>query len=99
LALRGLGQTIPLRTPEAAFDEIRKLVPGYNLAMATLLLGEAERTSPVSGSHGAANFEVPDGSIFSSRDTLFTSGSMSRYCTMVRSLLEAAEEVEVEARP
>jgi NADH-quinone oxidoreductase subunit G len=99
LALRGLGQTIPLRTPEAAFDEIRKLVPGYNLAMATLLLGEAERTSPVSGSHGAANFEVPDGSIFSSRDTLFTSGSMSRYCTMVRSLLEAAKEVEVEARP
>jgi NADH-quinone oxidoreductase subunit G len=99
LALRGLGQAIRLRTPEAAFDEIRKLVPGYNLAMATLLLGEAERTSPVSGSNGAANFEVPAGSIFSSHDTLFTSGSMSRYCTMVRSLPEAGEEVEVEARP
>ena len=74
--------------------------PGYNLAMATLLLGEAERTSPVSTANGNAKFDVPVGSIFSSRDTLFTSGSLSRYCTMVRSLPEAAEEeVEVEARP
>ena len=74
-------------------------LPGYNLAMATLLLGEAERTSPVSTANGNANFDVPAGSIFSSHDTLFTSGSLSRYCTMVRSLPEAAEEVEVEARP
>ena len=98
LALRGLGQPIRLRTPEAAFDEIRKSVPGYDLAMATLFLGEAERTSPVSAANGTANFDVPTGSIFSSRDTLFTSGSLSPYCTMVRSLPEAAEEVEVEAR-
>ncbi len=100
LAQHGLGQAIRLRTPEAAFDEIRQSVPGYNLAMATLLLGEAERTSPVSSANGNAKFDVPAGSIFSSGDTLFTSGSLSRYCTMVRSLPEAAEEeVEVEARP
>jgi NADH-quinone oxidoreductase subunit G len=99
LSLRGLGQAIKLRTPEAAFDEIRQSVPGYKLAMATLLLGEAERTSPVSAANDTANFDVPIGSIFSSGDTLFTSGSLSRYCTMVRSLPEAAEEVEVEARP
>jgi NADH-quinone oxidoreductase subunit G len=99
LSLRGLGQAIKLRTPEAAFDEIRQSVPGYKLAMATLLLGEAERTSPVSAANDTANFDVPAGSIFSSGDTLFTSGSLSRYCTMVRSLPEAAEEVEVEARP
>src|SRR6202166_1231048 len=99
LGLRGLGQAIKLRTPEAAFDEIRKSVPGYDLAMATLFLGEAERTAPVSAANDTANFDVPAGSIFSSGDTLFTSGSLSRYCTMVRSLPEAAEEVEVEARP
>jgi predicted molibdopterin-dependent oxidoreductase YjgC len=99
LALREIGKAIPLRTPEAAFDEIRKVVPGYNLGMATLLLGEAERTAPVSAANDGANFDVPAGSIFSSHDTLFTSGSLSRYCTMVRSLPEAAEEVEVEARP
>ncbi len=92
LAQHGLGQAIRLRTPEAAFDEIRQSVPGYNLAMATLLLGEAERTSPVSSANGNAKFDVPAGAIFSSADTLFTSGSLSRYCTMVRSLPEAAEE-------
>jgi NADH-quinone oxidoreductase subunit G len=100
LAQHGLGQAIRLRTPEAAFDEIRQWVPGYNLAMATLLLGEAERTSPVSSANGNAKFDVPVGSIFSSGDTLFTSGSLTRYCSMVQSLPEAAEEkVEVEARP
>jgi NADH-quinone oxidoreductase subunit G len=100
LAQHGLGQAIRLRNPEAAFDEIRQSVPGYNLAMATLLLGEAEQTSPVSAANDKANFDVPVGSIFSSGDTLFTSGSLSRYCTMIRSLPEAAEEeVEVEARP
>jgi NADH-quinone oxidoreductase subunit G len=99
LSLRGLGQAIKHRTPEAAFDEIRQSVPGYKLAMAMLLLGEAERTSPVSAANDTANFDVPVGSIFSSGDTLFTSGSLSRYCTMVRSLPEAAEEVAVEARP
>ncbi len=100
LAQHGLGQAIRLRNPEAAFDEIRQAVPGYNLAMATLLLGEAERTSPVSAANDTATFDVPAGSIFSSKDRLFTSGSLTPYCTMVRSLPEAAEEeVEVEARP
>jgi NADH-quinone oxidoreductase subunit G len=100
LAQHGLGQPIRLRTPEAAFDEIRQSVPGYNLSMATLLLGEAERTSPVASANDTAKFDVPVGSIFSSDDTLFTSGSLSPYLTMVRSLPEAAEEeVQVEARP
>ena len=100
LSQHGLGQPIRLRTPEAAFDEIRQSVPGYNLGMATLLLGEAERTSPVASANDTAKFDVPIGSIFSSDDTLFTSGSLSPYLTMVRSLPEAAEEeVQVEARP
>jgi NADH-quinone oxidoreductase subunit G len=100
LAQQGLGQATRLRNPEATFDEIRQSVPGYNLPMTNLLLGEAERTSPVSSANGNAKFDVPAGAIFSANDTLFTSGSLSRYCTMVRSLPEAAEEVlEVEARP
>ena len=99
LAQQGLGQAIRLRTPEAAFDEIRQSVAGYNVSMPTLLLGEAEPTSPVSAANGSANFDVPAGAIFSSHDTLFTSGSLGRYCTMILSLPEAAVEVEVEARP
>ena len=96
LSQHGLGQAIPLRTPEAAFDEIRQSVSGYDLAMATLLLGEAERTSPVSSANGNAKFDVAPRAIFSSRDTLFTSGTLGRYCSLVRSLPEAAEEAETE---
>jgi NADH-quinone oxidoreductase subunit G len=101
LAQHGLGKAIALRNSEAAFEEVRQSVPGYNLQMATLLLGEAERTSPVSTANGNAKFDVAAGAIFSSQDNLFTSGSLSPYLTMVRSLPEAAmeEEVEAEARP
>ncbi len=100
LAQHGLGKLIAHRTPDAVFEEIRQSVKGYDLAMATLLLGEAERTSPVSTASGNAIVDVPAGAIFSSADTLFTSGSLTRYCTMIQSLPEAAEDsVEVEARP
>jgi NADH-quinone oxidoreductase subunit G len=99
LAQQGLGQAIRLRTPEAAFDEIRQSVAGYSISLATLLLGEAERTSPVSTANGNARFDVPAGAIFSAHDTLFTSGSLGRYCTTILSLPEAAVEVEAEARP
>ena len=67
--------------------------------MTTLLLGEAERTSPVSTANGNAKFDVPSGSIFSAHDTLFTSGTLGRYCKIILSLPEAAEEVIVEAQP
>ena len=89
LAQHGLGQAIRLRDPEAAFDEIRQSVPGYSLPMATLLLGEAEQTSPVSSPNGNAKFDVPAGAIFSANDTLFTSGSLTPYCKMIDSLREA----------
>ena len=100
LAQQGLGQAIRLRTPEAAFEEIRQSVSGYKVSMATHLLGEAEATAPVSTANGNANFDVPASAIFSSHDTLFTSGTLGRYCTMIQSLPEAAEErtPEVEAR-
>ncbi len=101
LAQLGLGQPIHLRAPDAAFDEIREAVPGYRVSAATLLLGEAESTKPVSATNGNADFDVPGDAIFSTTDTLFTSGSLTRYCSTIRSLEEAAEEepVAVEARP
>src|SRR4029077_6853139 len=39
LGLLGLGPPMRLRTPEAAFDEIRQNVAGYDLSMASLLAG------------------------------------------------------------
>jgi NADH-quinone oxidoreductase subunit G len=99
LAQQGLGQAIRLRTPDAAFDEIRQSVAGYGVSLATLLLGEAERTSPISTANGSASFDVPAGAIFSAHDTLFTSGSLGRYCATILSLPEAAVEVEAGALP
>jgi NADH-quinone oxidoreductase subunit G len=99
LAKHGLGKAITQRKPEDAFDEIRESVTGYRLQMAALLLGEAERTSPKFSFNGDAKFDVPAGAIFSSEDNLFTSGSLTPYLTMIRSLPEAVEEVEAEARP
>ena len=100
LAQRGLGQPIRLRTPEAAFEETRQAVSGYNLGMTALLLGEAEQTAPIFTGDGKSD-RTPPGTIFSSGDTLFTSGSLGRYCATIRSLREAGDEepVEVEARP
>jgi len=89
LAQHGLGQPIRLRTPEAAFEEIRQAVPGYNVSQAALLLGEAERTSPVSPADGRASFDAAASAIFSAHDTLFTSGTLTRYCTIIRTLPEA----------
>jgi NADH-quinone oxidoreductase subunit G len=99
LARQGLGQAVRLRTPDAALDEIRQSVAGYNISLASLLLGEAERTSPISTANGTANFDVAAGAIFSAHDTLFTSGSLGRYCATILSLPEAAVEVEAGARP
>ena len=42
LGMLGLGSPIKLRTPEAAFDEIRQNVPGYNLSHGNLLAGGSE---------------------------------------------------------
>jgi NADH-quinone oxidoreductase subunit G len=100
LAQQGLGQPIRLRTADAAFDEIRQSVTGYKVPMATLLLGEAQATAPVSTANGNANFNVSPGTVFSSHDTLFTSGTLGRYCSMIQSLPEATEDpaTEVEAQ-
>ncbi len=89
LSKAGLGRAIPLRTPEDAFEEIRRTVSGYDVAMASLLTGGAAACAPSVPADGHAPHDVPPGAIFSSRDTLFTSGSLGRYCTMLNSVPEA----------
>ena len=93
LAREGLGHPIGLRTPEAAFEEIRQLVPGYDISRATLLLGAAEMTSPVPPADGRASFDAAAGAIFSAHDTLFTSGTLGRYCATLRALPESEAEL------
>jgi NADH-quinone oxidoreductase subunit G len=90
LAQLGLGSAIHLRTPEAAFDEIRQNVRGYGVAVTGLLTGGAEHASPSLPAVDAA-YEVPAGLIFSSEDNLFTSGTLGRYCSRLNSCHEAKE--------
>ncbi len=90
LAQLGMGAAIRLRTPEAAFEEIRQNVAGYDLSLANLLAGGAE----ISSAHCRAaesSYDVPAGAVFSSGDNLFSSGTVGRYCSKLISCTEAKE--------
>ncbi|HTV60164.1 MAG TPA: NADH-quinone oxidoreductase subunit NuoG [Verrucomicrobiae bacterium] len=90
LSLLGLGAPIRLRTPEAAFDEIRQSVPGYSLSFASILAGGSELSSATCRA-AEPSYEPPAGAVFSSNDFLFTSGTLGRYCSRLNSTSEAKE--------
>ena len=90
LGLLGLGTPIKLRTPEAAFDEIRQNVAGYGLSHASLLAGGAEVSSATCKTV-EPGYDVPPGDVFSSNDYLFTSGTLGRYCSKLSSTNEAKD--------
>ncbi len=90
LGILGLGSPIRHRTPEAAFDEIRQHVAGYALSHAQLLGGGAEVSAPACKSVDASH-DVPPGTVFSSHDSLFTSGTLGRYCSRLTSTNEAKD--------
>jgi NADH-quinone oxidoreductase subunit G len=85
----GLGRAFHYKDPAAVFEEIRRVVPGYNLQPAGLLTGGAEPTKLHFSTNGHAPYDVPVHLIRSANDTLFTSGSLSRFCAMLQSLPEA----------
>ena len=90
LGMLGLGTPIRLRTPEAAFEEIRQYVAGYNLSQPALLAGGSELATP-SCKSVESSYDVPPGAVFSSHDYLFTSGTLGRYCSRLTSTNEAKE--------
>ena len=89
LEKQGLGKAFHYKTPGEVFAEIRKAVPAYNVPLGSLLAGGAEATRPAFARNGHAPHDVPVGLIRSANDTLFTSGTLSRWCTMMESLPEA----------
>ena len=86
LLAKEMGENIGIWLPDKVFEEIRKTVRGYNVALPVIASGGAAQTVPVNG-------RVPVTSrpelIHSSRDTLFTSGSLGRYSKMLNSVREA----------
>jgi NADH-quinone oxidoreductase subunit G len=85
----GLGKAFHYKNPAAAFEEIRKVVPGYGVHPAGLLTGGAEPAQLQLSKNGHAPYDVPAQLIRSANDTLFTSGTLGRFCTMMQSLPEA----------
>jgi NADH-quinone oxidoreductase subunit G len=88
----GLGKAFHYKTPATVFEEIRKAVSGYDVLPAGLLTGGAEPTRVQFARNGHAPYDVPVGLIRSANDTLFTSGTLGRFCTMMESLPEAKTE-------
>ncbi len=89
LAKLGMGKAFHYKNPAAVFEEIRRAVPAYNVQLAGLLTGGAEATRAPFAKNGQVPYDVPAGLIRSAQDTLFTSGSLGRFCTMMESLPEA----------
>ncbi len=85
----GVGKAFHYKNPAAVFEEIRNSVSGYNVPQHALLTGGAEPTKIHFSKNGHAPYDVPVHSIQPANDTLFTSGTLGRFCTMMQSLPEA----------
>ncbi|HZT38770.1 MAG TPA: NADH-quinone oxidoreductase subunit NuoG [Bryobacteraceae bacterium] len=83
---REMGLNLGIWKPDKVFDEIRSAVRGYNIPVPALAAGGAAATSPL---NGRAPVPARPELIRSSRDTLFTSGTLGRYSKALGELLEA----------
>jgi NADH-quinone oxidoreductase subunit G len=84
LIAKEMGLNLGIWLPDKVFEEIRKTVHGYNVPLPVLATGGAAPTMPLNGRVAA----LP-GIIQSAGDTLFTSGSLSRYSEVLNSVMEA----------
>jgi NADH-quinone oxidoreductase subunit G len=82
---RLLGQTWSYRSSDDVLREIIAQVPGYAIALPSLLVGRAVPTQPAGTPPALASADL----IFSSQDSLFTSGTVSRYSWALNSVDEA----------
>jgi NADH-quinone oxidoreductase subunit G len=84
LERHGLEPKLSPFDPLALLDEIQRLVPGYDVSRLNLASGNDEHTHimPVSNVASHPDLIVP------SEDTLFTSGTLGRYCNTLNSVIE-----------
>jgi NADH-quinone oxidoreductase subunit G len=88
LEMQGLEPKLSPLDPMAIFDEIQRLVPGYDVSRMNLLAGNSERTSV--GKSGPGTAHKPE-TICPANDTLFTSGTLGRYSRVLHSVIESHE--------
>ena len=82
---RLFGQSWPYHSADDVLREIIAHVPGYAIALPSLLIGQAVGTQP----QGTPPPRQRPDLVFSSRDSLFTSGTVSRYSGALNSVDEA----------
>jgi predicted molibdopterin-dependent oxidoreductase YjgC len=82
---RMMGHAWSYRSADDVLREIIAKVPGYAIALPSLLVGRAVQTHPAGTPPELASNDL----IFSSRDSLFTSGTVSRYSWALNSVDEA----------
>ncbi len=86
LLAKQMGLNLGIWTPDKVFEEIRRSVRGYNVALPVIATGGAAPTMPVNGRIPVS--PRPD-LIRPSGDTLFTSGTLGRYSRMLNKVMEA----------
>jgi NADH-quinone oxidoreductase subunit G len=86
LIARGMGVNLGKADADSVFAEMQQKVRGYNVPLPVIITGGAAQTMPVNG-------RVPAGIaaelIQSARDTLFTTGTLTRYSKVLNEVLEA----------
>ena len=85
LLSKEMGFDLGIWTPDAVFDEIRRNVRAYNVTMPILASGGAAPTAPV---NGRVDVQMRPDLIQSAGDTLFTSGSMTKYSKVLNTVPE-----------
>lgn len=90
LLARGMNLDLGRAVPDQVFEEIRASVHGYNVPLPVIATGGAAMADPV---HGRIQAAAQAHVIQSARDTLFTSGSWSRYSKTLNAVLEAPGEL------
>jgi NADH-quinone oxidoreductase subunit G len=84
LIAKELKLNLGIWLPDKVFQEIRDAVHGYNVPLPIVATGGAAPTAPLNG-----RVASPPGVIQSAGDTLFTSGSLTRYSKILTSVMEA----------
>lgn len=82
---RLMGHPWPYQSADDVLREIVACVPGYSLSLPALMAGRACATEPAGNPPPLERTDL----IFSSRDTLFTSGTLSRFSASLNSVDEA----------
>jgi NADH-quinone oxidoreductase subunit G len=93
LEARGLEPKLSPFDPMAILDEIQRLVPGYDVSRMNLLAGNSQHTSLADSGTGAAH---RDQSIAPANDSLFSSGTLGRYSSTLKSVMESHQQKTTE---